>query len=115
MSFTPTSVGTKSGTLTIVSNDPDETPLNIPVTGMGLDEADIVIVDENEDLNVNFYPTLNDGAGNKLSEQIIILKRGLKISGGNKKNKLKPTIRPTLYLKTKTLMIDIHSDFSNLK
>ena len=48
-------------------------------------------------------------------KQIIILKRGLKILGGKKKNKLNPTTRPMIYLKIKTLMIDIHSDFPNLK
>ena len=35
--------------------------------------------------------------------------------GGNKKNNVNPTRRPTLYLNTKTLIIEIHSDFSNLK
>ena len=47
--------------------------------------------------------------------QIIILKRWLKMLGGNKKNKLNPTRRPTPYLNTKTLIIEIHSAFPNLK
>jgi len=75
--FDPDISGQAADTLTIISNDPDETPLNIPITGTGLDEADIEVRDAvkpDDDLNVVFYPTLNDGTGNKLSEQTIILK-----------------------------------------
>jgi len=35
--------------------------------------------------------------------------------GGNKKNKVNPTKRPKPYLNTKTLIIEIHSAFPNLK
>ena len=35
--FSPTSAGTKSATISILSNDPDENPLNIALTGTGVD------------------------------------------------------------------------------
>ena len=46
---------------------------------------------------------------------IIILKSGLNIFCGKKKNKDNPTKSPTPYLITKTFIIEIHSFLLNLK
>ena len=75
MKFSPTSEGMKFATLRITSNDPDESPLDVPLTGTGIDASpdrpDIVIspttlnfgnvcVSEDSVLNVSVS---NEGSG----------------------------------------------------
>jgi len=43
VSFNPTSTGAKSATLSIESNDPDENPFEVPLTGNGIGIPDIAV------------------------------------------------------------------------
>ena len=70
LEFDPNTAGIKTDTLVLQSNDPDENPLNISITGSGLDEADI----SSDSQNLAFDPTLNDGPGNRITERTITLK-----------------------------------------
>jgi hypothetical protein len=64
--FQPTAVGTRSGTLRIASNDADENPFDLPVTGTGLTPP-------SPEINVN-YPaskSLVDGARLRLGNIVL--------------------------------------------
>ncbi|MEM9933041.1 MAG: choice-of-anchor D domain-containing protein [Bacteroidota bacterium] len=45
VTFSPSSAGAKSAALSIVSNDPDENPLEVPLSGMGENVTDLVFDD----------------------------------------------------------------------
>ncbi|RKZ90727.1 MAG: hypothetical protein DRR19_09210 [Candidatus Parabeggiatoa sp. nov. 1] len=68
--FDPDVAGSVNDTLSIVSNDSDESPLVISLSGTGLDEADIEVA---EGLVLEFTPTLNDGAGGIGRDKVLTL------------------------------------------
>jgi len=74
--YDPDSVGAASGNLIILSDDLDESPLNISLTGTGEAVADIAVVDSStpaNDYNVKFGGVMNDGAGGSTATHTVTL------------------------------------------
>jgi RHS repeat-associated protein len=76
VAFDPVASGPQNDTLSIQSSDPNEPTLNVQLSGIGLVEPDIAVMDSigpPHDLAVDFAPTLNDGAGNRTNVQTIAI------------------------------------------
>jgi len=75
--FDPTMSGIHTGALCVLSDDPDESSLIISLSGTGLDEPDITVEDTVSPLNdyaILFGSLLNDGVGERLADQQIIIR-----------------------------------------
>jgi uncharacterized delta-60 repeat protein len=64
--LTPTSLGTKVATLSFASNDPDENPKNVPLSGTGVAPSDLVVsaLTGPAEAGAGFVVTLNDTTRN---------------------------------------------------
>lgn len=75
--FDPAAAGLTTNQLTVVSDDPDESPLRVSLRGTGLNEADIAVEDPvfpAGDLAAAFGPVLNDGAGKRTASLGFVLR-----------------------------------------
>jgi subtilase family serine protease len=64
--LTPTSLGAKAATLSFASNDPDENPKNVPLSGTGVAPSDLVVsaLTGPAQAGAGFVVTLNDTTRN---------------------------------------------------
>jgi len=74
LQYDPTANGAETASLTIRSDDPDEDPVTIDLSGAGLPIPDIHVTDNAdvlEDLFVNFGATVNDGIAGATSVKTV--------------------------------------------
>lgn len=69
VTFSPSAIGTASGTLTITSNDPDEQTVDIPLTGNGISEPTVMVT---VDIKPGSYPnSINPRSRGKIPVAIL--------------------------------------------
>lgn len=74
--FDPSAPGNQSTTLNIQSDDPDEPVTGVALSGVGLNEPDLKVVDSQGDPNdksIDYSFTLNDGAGNQTKQETVTI------------------------------------------
>ncbi len=74
VTFTPSAIGTRTATVTIASNDPDENPFEINLTGVGVNTAPVAAaqsVTTDEDINKAITLTATDAESIPLTYNVL--------------------------------------------